>query len=104
MGKGKEKGLRPENHKLGAEQMKELDRKTIEDYGITETRLMENAGLRIAEFLRENFPEKNFTFYTGKGNNGGDALVAARRLNNWNREVEVVLAYKDLEGIRKQEM
>lgn len=90
--------------KATAEQMRNIDRKTIEEYGVTEKRLMENAGLRIAEFLREKFPEKNFTFYTGKGNNGGDAMVAARRLNNWNREVEVVLAYEGLEGLGREEL
>lgn len=84
--------------------MQEIDELVPEKYGITTSRLMENAGLRIAEFIRQETAEKHITVYAGKGNNGGDALVAARRLHLWNYKVEVVLASNDLDGIREEEL
>lgn len=90
--------------RISREEMQEIDEKVPEKYGITTSRLMENAGLRIAEFIRKETKEKHITVYAGKGNNGGDALVAARRLQLWNYEVEVVLASTDLDGIREEEL
>ena len=48
--------------------------------------------------------EDQVFLYAGKGNNGGDALAAARGLHLWGYEVEVVLATGELDGIRKEEM
>lgn len=90
--------------RVSSQLMQELDKRTIEEFGVDEKVLMENAGLKVAEFLSEKFPDESFTFYAGKGNNGGDALVAARRLHSWNFEVEVVLAYEDLDGLRKEQL
>jgi len=42
--------------------------------------------------------------YAGPGNNGGDALVAARRLSLWGVDTEIVLAARDLDGIRAEEL
>jgi hydroxyethylthiazole kinase-like uncharacterized protein yjeF len=89
---------------VSREEMADVDRKVPERYGITISRMMENAGLQIAEFLRKELKEESFTFYAGKGNNGGDALAAARRMHLWGYEVEVVLATKDLDGIREEEL
>ena len=88
---------------VSKEEMAEIDMKAPE-YGITISRMMENAGLQIAEFVRQEIQEKKITVYAGKGNNGGDAIVAARRLQLWDHDVEVVLATEDLEGIRKEEL
>lgn len=90
--------------KISAEKMGELDRIVPEEYGIDVSRMMENAGYQIAEFIRKLNAEDGVTVYAGKGNNGGDALAAARRLHCWGYEVEVVLLSKDLEGIRKEEL
>ena len=84
--------------------MAEIDEKLPEKYGITIARMMENAGYQIAEFIRRELDPEGITVYAGKGNNGGDALVAARRLYLWDYEVEVVLASEDLNGIREQEL
>jgi hydroxyethylthiazole kinase-like uncharacterized protein yjeF len=68
---------------LTAAQMHEADRLTTERYGIPGAQLMENAGTAIAEFLREKFPgiaSRKILVLCGKGNNGGDGLVVARRL------------------------
>jgi NAD(P)H-hydrate epimerase len=65
--------------------MREADRLTTERYGIPGIELMENAGAAIAEFLREKFADitsRKILVLSGKGNNGGDGLVAARRLKD----------------------
>jgi hydroxyethylthiazole kinase-like uncharacterized protein yjeF len=68
---------------LTSAQMKEIDRKTIEEIGIPGPVLMENAGLQILRSLREKFPnpeKEKIVIVAGKGNNGGDGLVVARHL------------------------
>lgn len=89
---------------VSKEEMEEIDMKVPEKYGITISRMMQNAGYQIAHFVRKNIDEEKITVYAGKRNNGGDALAAARRLELWNHEVELVLATEDLDGIRKEEL
>lgn len=63
--------------------MREVDRATIEA-GIPGIVLMENAGHRVVEFLVDRFaPLDNHRIVVlcGKGNNGGDGMVAARQLH-----------------------
>lgn len=63
--------------------MREVDRLTTERYGIPSLQLMENAGAAVADFLSEKFPDlsiREILVLCGKGNNGGDGLVVARRL------------------------
>ena len=60
-----------------------VERRSIESQKITITALMEAAGLKIAEAVREltnGLDSPNVALVCGKGNNGGDALVAARHL------------------------
>jgi ADP-dependent NAD(P)H-hydrate dehydratase / NAD(P)H-hydrate epimerase len=67
---------------LTAAQMREVDRVTIKR-GIPGIILMENAGSRVVDFLRERFePLKNerVVVICGKGNNAGDGFVVARQL------------------------
>lgn len=90
--------------KVSRKQMARIDEKVPEEYGITVSRMMENAGYQIAEFLRKEIGPEGVTVYAGKGNNGGDALAAARRLHLWGFKVEVVLASENLSGIRREEM
>jgi hydroxyethylthiazole kinase-like uncharacterized protein yjeF len=81
---------------LTAEEMAEADRAAIEDYGIDVLALMENAGLDAANLAREmlggTVEGKSVCILAGRGNNGGDGLVAARHLHNWGAAVQVVLA------------
>lgn len=68
---------------LTGEQMKEYDRIAIEDYAIPSQVLMEDAGHNIAEVMGEAIDElesAHVVVVSGKGNNGGDGLVAARHL------------------------
>lgn len=62
-----------------AEQVRELDRTTIEDHGIPGAELMERAGAGAYRLLRERWPNaRDITLLCGAGNNGGDGYVVAR--------------------------
>lgn len=84
-----------------AAEMRELDRQTIEDYGIPGIVLMENAGRGlVTEVIREWGPVGGLRFdiFCGKGNNGGDGLVIARHLYNMGAKVAVHIFSKDMKG------
>jgi len=69
---------------LTAAEMREVDRLTTERFGIPSLQLMEAAGKHVADaVLREFSPQlpRRVAVLCGKGNNGGDGLVAARYLN-----------------------
>ena len=62
-------------------QMRELDRRTIEEVGIPGAVLMENAGRATVDAMEEHFGPvcgKTVLIFAGPGNNGGDGLVIAR--------------------------
>lgn len=62
-----------------AEQVRELDRTAIEDFGISSLTLMESAGMAAYVLLREKWPQvQDITLVCGIGNNGGDGFVVAR--------------------------
>lgn len=65
---------------LTAAQMRAADRHTIEVLGIKGERLMEAAGSAVARLLADEFGDARPAVLCGKGNNGGDGFVAARRL------------------------
>jgi len=68
-----------------------------EFFGLTPLQLMENAGASIASELKKRFAEDTeVVIIAGKGNNGGDALAAARHLRNANVRVILVGRSKDL--------
>ncbi|MFQ5777208.1 MAG: NAD(P)H-hydrate dehydratase [Terriglobia bacterium] len=77
---------------LTAEQMRRIDRLTVERTGISNRDLMENAGRQVADFLLHQFPSPGrISVLCGKGNNGGDALVAARHLLTRGHKPHVAL-------------
>jgi len=59
--------------------MKAIDR-NCECLGLLPVQLMENAGAVIAQHVREKLESGRILFIAGRGNNGGDAFVAARHL------------------------
>jgi len=78
-----------------AEEMHKVDAKAINKIGMSETVLMENAGRAITEVVEkylEDSAGKKIVVLAGKGNNGGDGLVAARLLAKAGAQVTVVLA------------
>jgi ADP-dependent NAD(P)H-hydrate dehydratase / NAD(P)H-hydrate epimerase len=76
------------------EQMQRIDQ-LAQEMGITPLELMENAGRAVfdeaSRMLAEN-PFPKITLICGKGNNGGDGLVAARLLKKQGCVVQVFLA------------
>ncbi len=85
---------------VDTEQMIEVDRAMIEDYGIGLIQMMENAGCNLAHLARERFlngdpREKTVVVLAGTGGNGGGALVAARRLHNYGADVFVIITKPD---------
>src|SRR5664279_2570584 len=84
-----------------AAEMREIDRASTEKFGVPSLTLMENAGTAVAEFILENFRTADrIAVVCGKGNNGGDGFVVARRLHRAGRVVEVLLlaAPSELKG------
>jgi hydroxyethylthiazole kinase-like uncharacterized protein yjeF len=80
---------------LTSAQMRETDRRAIEEVGIPGLILMENAGLGVARLVTsilDHDTSKRILILCGKGNNGGDGFVAARHLINRGYPVEVCLA------------
>ncbi|HEU4340557.1 MAG TPA: NAD(P)H-hydrate dehydratase [Candidatus Binatia bacterium] len=83
-----------------AQEMRELDRLTIEKYGVPSLRLMERAGEAIAEAILKHFvraAKKGVLIIAGKGNNGGDGFVVARLLKKKKVPCEVVLLARESE-------
>jgi hydroxyethylthiazole kinase-like uncharacterized protein yjeF len=76
-----------------AAEMRELDRRTIEEVGVPSLVLMENAGRSTYQVLRREFPDLAgpVVILAGHGNNGGDGLVVARYLVNDGFPVTVFL-------------
>jgi ADP-dependent NAD(P)H-hydrate dehydratase / NAD(P)H-hydrate epimerase len=74
-------------------EMRELDRKAIEELGIAEELLMENAGQAVYFALLNEFgvAGKRFVVFCGLGNNGGDGLVVARKIHSSGGMVKVFI-------------
>lgn len=84
-----------------AAEMREIDRITTERFGVASLALMENAGKAVADFVCRRYPHAmRIGIICGKGNNGGDGLVAARHLHAASKVVEVLLlaSAKELKG------
>ncbi len=80
---------------LNAAQMREADRRTIEDIGIPSLVLMENAGRQVVaamEAVHGDLQEHIVAVLCGRGNNGGDGFVIARTLLQRGVDVSVFLA------------
>ncbi len=82
---------------LTAEEMRRMDRRTIESFGIPGRVLMENAGRGAADALLGKFGplcREGVAVMAGRGNNGGDGFVIARCLSEKKIPVTVYLAAK----------
>src|SRR6187401_820111 len=79
---------------LNARQMREADRRTIEEIGIPSIVLMENAGRQVVaaiEAMHADLLEDSVAVLCGQGNNGGDGIVVARTLAQRGVDVSVFL-------------
>ena len=74
--------------------MQEIDRRAIEEFGISSLILMENAGSGaacVALGMLKDLNKKKVICVCGKGNNGGDGFVCARHLMNSGVDTEIFL-------------
>lgn len=79
-------------HILSAAEMQACDRVTTERFGIPSVDLMRRAAASIAAFARQQFPRAmRVTVLCGRGNNGGDGMMAARLLAEDGIEVTALL-------------
>jgi hydroxyethylthiazole kinase-like uncharacterized protein yjeF len=82
-----------------ADQMRVIEQSSVEA-GVSLDQLMENAGLAVAEAVRDEFGKhselfgKRITILIGAGNNGADGFVAGRHLEKWGATVTAVLCAK----------
>ncbi|MFC1934345.1 NAD(P)H-hydrate dehydratase [Chloroflexota bacterium] len=77
-------------------EMRELDRKAVEQFGINTEILMENAGEASYFVILKEFGIQNrkFVVLCGSGNNGGDGFVVARKIHSNGGNVKVFLLAK----------
>jgi NAD(P)H-hydrate epimerase len=87
-------GRKPTLHMkpLGRSEVREIDRRAIEEFGLPGIVLMENAGRGAAELLHGLAPRASVAVVCGKGNNAGDGFVIARHLENLGHAVRLLLA------------
>ena len=89
---------------LTTEQMVEVDRLMIEEYGILLIQMMENAGRHLAEqacrMVGGELPGRRIAIVCGRGNNGGGGMVAARHLHNRGALVSAHLVV-DPDGLKE---
>ena len=76
---------------MSRDQVRDVDRRAIEEYGLPGIVLMENAGRGTAELIMELGIGGRVVICAGKGNNGGDGFVIARHLLNHGYEAELYL-------------
>ncbi|MCJ7523456.1 MAG: bifunctional ADP-dependent NAD(P)H-hydrate dehydratase/NAD(P)H-hydrate epimerase, partial [Dehalococcoidia bacterium] len=74
-------------------EMRSLDRRATEEYGIAEDILMENAGGASYFVMLQELGVRwmRFVVFCGAGNNGGDGFVVARKLHSMGGDVKVFL-------------
>jgi len=75
------------------DEMKDLDRRATEEFGISQDLLMENAGQAVHFVISQELGIKNnkFVVFCGGGNNSGDGLVVARKIHSNGGEVKIFL-------------
>jgi len=79
---------------LNTQQMRDADRRTIQDIGLPASVLMENAGRQVVAAMESTFESLSsmrVTVLCGRGNNGGDGFVVARTLLERDVSTTVVL-------------
>jgi ADP-dependent NAD(P)H-hydrate dehydratase / NAD(P)H-hydrate epimerase len=78
---------------VDAAQMRATDEWAIGTKGVPSLELMEHAGEGLARVTAQRAPAGRVAVVCGKGNNGGDGLVAARLLRQAGRDVEVLAVW-----------
>lgn len=76
---------------LNRAETREVDRRAVEEFGMSSLVLMENAGRGVADMLCQWDARGPVVICCGKGNNGGDGFVTARHLDLRGITVRVLL-------------
>jgi NAD(P)H-hydrate epimerase len=87
--------------RLTRAQVREIDRRAIEEYHIPGIVLMENAARGAADVAMQmlaGVESPSVLIVCGGGNNGGDGLAVARHLQNRGVVVEIATAWTELKG------
>jgi len=92
-----------------SETMQQLDRQTIEVYGVPGYELMERAGRHVTDVLKARFAgakARSALIFAGKGNNGGDGFVVARLLADagWSVTLVILAAGEEITGDAKKNL
>lgn len=96
---------------ITSEQMREIDLKTMEEYGLSDEILMEHAGMSVVDGMMEelgDLDDLKVTVLCGTGNNGGDGLVVSRilldRVERSNLKVWIVGKMEKMKPLPKKKM
>lgn len=93
---------------VSSEEMRAIDEEAIQVFNVDILSLMENAGTAVASLARRmlggEVAGKSVACLVGKGNNGGDGLVAARHIHNWGAEVSLMLSGRDLGEVASRQL
>ena len=84
---------------LTCDQVREVEREAIGRPDMSALVLMQRAGYAIAQFCLAHFKFSSVCAVCGKGNNGGDGLVAAEALREIAGKVSVIILAKDISGL-----
>ncbi len=83
-------------------EMKAIEARAIEEFGFSESLIIENVGMRASDFIEDVYlHERHYgeiIVLVGQGNNGADALAIARNLANKNHSVRAFILFPDGEG------
>ncbi len=88
---------------VSSETMQAMDRRAMEEFGVSGLTLMENAGRACVEVIVSEFgvgPGHRAVVVAGRGNNGGDGYVIARLLRDrgWQVATFVLAAHDEVRG------
>ena len=76
---------------VSTDEMRGIERRALNELRLSQLQMMELAGAQVARLAMWREPDR-IAVLAGKGGNGGDALVAARRLHGWGLAVDVFLS------------
>src|SRR5215470_7986608 len=80
---------------LTSNEVRQAEQEAISRPGISTQVLMKRAGHAVAQFSIANFKFNSVCVVCGKGNNGGDGLIAAAALREFAEKVSVIILAKD---------
>jgi hydroxyethylthiazole kinase-like uncharacterized protein yjeF len=81
---------------LTSDEVRQAEREAIGGSGMSTLVLMQRAGYAVAQFCVSHFKIGSVCVICGKGNNGGDGLVAAKALREITSKISVIILAKDV--------